>query len=180
MMTILKYLLQFTTCLRSFGCRHYPLQYTYPTGAQQQPFWTFHMKPCMERSLTLLTFNSSDRRGMVMCPRMNRTNWIQRSENVYSQDMEMQWKVTDYMTCCSWRSYTVMMLALMKLALLIWSSSQWENQMRKYCRMLNVGEHLSWWAGYVWRSQCLNLVNVTSGVLFSCASIIFGEGFLAM
>ena len=44
-----------------------------------------------------------------------------------------------------------------------------------YCRMLNVREHLSWRFGYVWRSRFLNLVSVTSGVLFSYASIISGE-----
>ena len=47
--------------------------------------------------------------------------------------------------------------------------------LRSYCRMLNVGEHLSWWFGHVWRSRFLNLVSVTFGVLFPYASIIFGE-----
>ena len=46
---------------------------------------------------------------------------------------------------------------------------------RWYCRMLNVGQHLSWRFGHVWRSRFLNLASVTSGVLFSYASIIFGE-----
>ena len=45
----------------------------------------------------------------------------------------------------------------------------------KYCRMLNIGEHLSWRIGYVWRSQFLNFASVTSGVLFLYASIIFGD-----
>ena len=44
-----------------------------------------------------------------------------------------------------------------------------------YCRMLKVGEHLSWRFGYVISSRFLNLATVTSGVLFSYASIIFGE-----
>ena len=55
---------------------------------------------------------------------------------------------------------------------LMWWSSNCE---KNYCRMLNVCEHLSWRFEYVWHSRCLNLVNVTSGVLFSYASIIFGE-----
>ena len=41
--------------------------------------------------------------------------------------------------------------------------------------MLNVREHLSSWFGYVWRSRCFHFVSVMSGVLFSCASIIFCE-----
>ena len=44
-----------------------------------------------------------------------------------------------------------------------------------YCRMPNVGEHLSWQFGYVWRLRGLNLEGVTSGVLFSYASSMFGE-----
>ena len=46
--------------------------------------------------------------------------------------------------------------------------------------MLNVREHLSWRFGYIWSSLCLNLASVTSGVLFSHASIrsIFGEFYL--
>ena len=45
----------------------------------------------------------------------------------------------------------------------------------RYCRMLNVGEHLSWRFGYVWCSWCLNLASVTCGVLFSYARSIFGK-----
>ena len=41
--------------------------------------------------------------------------------------------------------------------------------------MLNVREHLSWRFGHVWRSRFLNLASVTFGILFSYASIIFGE-----
>ena len=41
--------------------------------------------------------------------------------------------------------------------------------------MLNVREHLSWRIGFVWRWQYLNLASVTSGVLFSYASVTFGE-----
>ena len=41
--------------------------------------------------------------------------------------------------------------------------------------MLNVREYLSWRFGHVWRSRFLNLASVTFGVLFSYASIIFGE-----
>ena len=41
--------------------------------------------------------------------------------------------------------------------------------------LLNVREHLSWRFGFVWCSQYLNLASVTSGILFSYASIIFGE-----
>ena len=44
-----------------------------------------------------------------------------------------------------------------------------------YCRMLNVREHLSWQFGYVRRSECFNFTSVTSGILFSYASIIFDE-----
>ena len=44
-----------------------------------------------------------------------------------------------------------------------------------YCRMLNVREYLSWQFGFVRHSRYLNLANVTSGVVFSYASIIFGE-----
>ena len=47
----------------------------------------------------------------------------------------------------------------------------------KYCRMLNVREHLSLRFGYVRRSRFLNLASVTSGVLFSYASCIFGESY---
>ena len=45
----------------------------------------------------------------------------------------------------------------------------------KYCRMLNVGKHLSLGIGFVRRWGYLNLASVTSGVLFSYASIAFGE-----
>ena len=45
----------------------------------------------------------------------------------------------------------------------------------QYCRMLSVREHLSWQFGYVWRSRFLNLASVMSGILFSYASIVFGE-----
>ena len=41
--------------------------------------------------------------------------------------------------------------------------------------MLNVCEHLSWRFGYIWCLRCLNLASVKSGLLFSYASIIFGE-----
>ena len=44
-----------------------------------------------------------------------------------------------------------------------------------YCRMLNVHEHLSWRFGHVWCLQFLNLASVMFGILFSYASIIFGQ-----
>ena len=40
-----------------------------------------------------------------------------------------------------------------------------------YCRMLNVGEHLSWRFGHVWRSRCLNLA-VSRLFYFHNASIM--------
>ena len=45
----------------------------------------------------------------------------------------------------------------------------------EYCRLLNVHEHLSWRFGYVWRSRCLNLASVTSGILILYARIISGK-----
>ena len=52
----------------------------------------------------------------------------------------------------------------------------WRNV--QYCRMLNVREHLSWRFGFARRSRYLNLASVTSGVLFSYESIIFGEFYI--